>query len=399
MSDANRIRASLIPEVTFAVTPTSTPAFLILPTTGQSLRDRLGYQQSQTIRSDRNVKDLVRLSKASGGGLPCELTFAETTTALYAAIRATLCSAAETAATTQVTSVTSSSNVLSVGSGNVETGVEVGDILRVRDASDALVAYVKVSAVDTGAHTVTVVGATIPNAVTTYKVLRGARMKNGTEELSYSVEVARLDVGDSPNEGIAQIFTGQVFDSMDMSVSDEAITTANFSLMGSSSTRIDAPVTGSGSTAVFMTGATYTDPTSHPVLDSISVPEIRVANGAYAAKSIGVTLSNNVAPRTQIGALGPQSMRRGSFGAQIRVRAYMDGFDDLDDYATNTETDLWFILIDANNRGWSFSFPQCKFSDAGADTQGLDQDDYKDLALTAYLDPTELCTVRVQRWA
>ena len=393
MSDANRIRVSLIPEVTFNTTPTSTPPFLILPTTGQSLRDRLGYQQSQTIRSDRNVKDLVRLSKAAGGGLPCELTFAETTTALYAAIRASLCSAAETAATTQVTSVTSSSNVLSAGSGNVETGVEVGDILRIRDASDVLVAYVKVSAVDTVGHTVTVVGATIPNASTTYKVLRGARMKNGTEERSYSVEVARTDID------IAQIFTGQVFDSMDLSVSDEGITTANFSLMGSSSTRIDAPVSGSGTSAIYMTGATYTDPTSHPVLDSISVPEIRVANSAYAAKSLGITLANNVAARTQIGALGPQSMRRGTFNAQIRVRAYMDGFDDLDDFATNTETDLWFILIDANNRGWSFSFPQCKFSDAGADTQGLDQDDYKELALQAFLDPTELCTVRVQRWA
>lgn len=393
MSDANRIRVSLIPEVTFGVTPTSTPPFLILPTTGQSLRDRLGYQQSQTIRSDRNVKDLVRLSKAAGGGLPCELTFAETTTALYAAIRASLCSAAETAATTEVTSVTSSSNVLSAGSGNVETGVEVGDILRIRDASDVLVAYVKVSAINSGTHTVTVVGATIPNAVTTYKVLRGARMKNGTEELSYSVEVARTDID------IAQIFTGQVFDSMDLSVSDEGITTAGFSLMGSSSTRIDAPISGTGTSAIYMTGATYTDPTSHPVLDSISVPEIRVANSAYAAKSLGITFANNVAPRTQIGALGPQSMRRGTFNAQIRVRAYMDGFDDLDDFATNTETDLWFILIDANNRGWSFSFPQCKFSDAGADTQGLDQDDYKELALQAFLDPTELCTVRVQRWA
>lgn len=398
MSDANRIRVSLIPEVTFNTTPSS-PAFLILPTTGQSMRDRLGYQQSQTIRSDRNIKDLVRLSKASGGGLPCELTYSATTEALFAAIRAVLCSSGETAVTTEVTSVTSSSNVLSVGSGNVETGVEVGDILRIRDASDVLVAYVKVSAVDAGAHTVTVVGATIPNASTTYKVLRGARMKNETTEYSYSVEVARLDVGDSPNEGIAQIFTGQVFDSMDVSISDEAITTANFSLMGSSSTRVDAPVTGSGPTAKFVTSATYTDPASNPVLDSIAVPELRVASGSYAAKSIGITLSNNVAARTQIGALGPQSMRRGSFGAQIRVRAYMDGFDDLDDYATNTETDIWFVMIDANNRGWSFSFPQCKFSDAGADTQGLDQDDYKDLALTAYLDPTELCTVRVQRWA
>lgn len=396
MSDANRIRASLIPEVTFAVTPTSTPAFLILPTTGQSLRDRLGYQQSQTIRSDRNVKDLVRLSKASGGGLPCELTYSATTEALFAAIRAVLCSSGETAVRTESSATTTNgTSTVTKAAINFTTGdpIEVGDIVKVSGTSTAAEdGYYKVTAV--AATTVTLQGITWTGTSTgAVTITRGARMKNGTTDYSYSVEVARTDID------IAQIFTGQVFDSMDLSVSDEAITTASFSLIGSSSTRIDAPISGTGTSAIYMTGATYTDPTSNPVLDSIAVPELQVAGSSYAAKSLGITLLNNVAPRTQIGALGPQSMRRGSFGAQIRVRAYMDGFDDLDDFATNTETDIWFALIDVNNKGWSFSFPQCKFSEAGADTQGLDQDDYKDLAITAFLDPTELCTVRVQRWA
>jgi hypothetical protein len=391
MSDANRIQVSIVEETTFGETP-GTPTLLILPTTGQSMRDIVGYQQSQTIRSDRNITDLVRLSKAAGGGLPCELTYSASGEALFSAIRAILCST-ETAVTTQVTSVTSSSNVLSAGSGNVETGVEVGDILRIRDASDVLVAYVKVSAVDTGAHTVTVVGATIPNASTTYKVLRGARMKNGTTDRSFTVQVARTDIE------MAQIFTGCVFAGMDINVADEAITTANFSLMAASSTMVSTPLSGSGSTAVYITGATYSSPASNAVLDSIGVPELRVANLEYAAKSLALSVNNNVAARTQIGALGPQSMRRGSFSASGRVRAYMEDFDDFTDYASNTETDAWFALIDPTHKGWSFSLPQAKFSDAGADTQGLDQDDYKDLALQAFLDPTELCTIRVQRWA
>lgn len=385
MSNSNQIRVSIVQESTFGVTPAS-PTMLILPTTGQSLRDRLGYQQSQTIRSDRNVQDLIRLSKAAGGGIPCEFTYSASGEALFSAIRAILCSS-ETAATTQVTGVSCTSDVLSGGSGNVETGIEVGDIVRVLTSADVLVSYAKVVALDVGAHTVTVETGSLANG-TNYKVLRGARMKNGTTERSFTIEVARLDLQK------AQIFTGCTFDSMDFNIADEAITTASFSVQAQSSTRVSAL-----STDVFITSATYTAPVSNPVLDSIAVPEIRVAGATYAAKAIGMSFSNNVAPRTQIGALGPQSMRFGQFGASGRVTAYMDGFDDFDDYANNTAADMWLAMIDPSNKGWSFSFPQTKYSDVGADTRGPNQDDLKELAVTAYADPTESCTLRVQRWA
>lgn len=395
MSDANRIRVSLIEEGTFGLTPSS-PSFLVLPTTGQSLRDRIGYQRSQTIRSDANIKDLVRLSKSAGGGLPCELSFAETTTALYAAIQASLRSGAEVAARTEASATTTNgTSTVTKAAINFTTGdpIEAGDIVKVSGTSTAAEdGYYKVTTV--AATTVTLQGitwtGTSAGAVT---ITRAARMKNGTTDRSFSIEVARTDID------IAQIFTGHVFDSMDISVSDEAITTISFSLAGSSSTRISAPISGTGSSAIYVTSATNTDPTSHPVLDSVSVPEIRVAGSDYAAKSLGATVNHSVASRTEIGEIGPQSMRRGSCGVSIRLRSYMDDFNDLDDFAGNTSTDVWFVMIDANGKGWSFSFPQCKFSDAGADTQGLDQDDYQDSALTAYLHPTELCTVRVQRWA
>ena len=71
----------------------------------------------------------------------------------------------------------------------------------------------------------------------------------------------------------------------------------------------------------------------------------------------------------------------------------------IDDFAGNTPTDFWFVLEDANGKAWSFSFPEAKFSDIGADTNGLDQEDYKNGSIQAYLDSTEGCTVRVQRWA
>ena len=394
MSNSNYIRVSLVQETDgFGITP-NTPYFLVLPTTGQSLRDLVGYQSSQTIRADRNVKDLIRLTKSSGGGLPCELTYSTMSEALGQAIRAVLCSSGESAAVTVASCSTTG------GAADIEksaydfagAGFAVGDIVKVTGTATATEdGYYKVTAVATGA--LTLEGAAWTGSDASVTVVRGARMTNGTTERSFSVEVARTDIDK------AQIFTGCTFDTMSLSVADESITTANFSLVGASSDRIDAPVSGTGNAALYVTGASYTDPTNNPVLESLSVPEFQVGGASYAVKSFGITMANNAAARTQVGTLGPQSVRLGSFSASGSFSVYMDSFTDFDDFANNTETDMWFVLEDANGKGWSFSFPQVKFSDLGADTSGMNQEDYETGTVTAFLDTTEGCTVRVQRWA
>lgn len=379
MSDSNRIRVSFVEEDgSFGVTPSS-PVMLILPTSGQSMRDRIGYQQSQIIRDDANVQDLVRLSKSAGGGLPSEWMWAASGSpneALYEAMRAVMRST-PTAAATQVTGVAASSNVLSAS--GVGTGVEVGDIVRIRTSGDVLVGYRRVTV--RNADDITV-APSIGDA-TGLKVLRGERFKNGATDRSFSVEIARLDITKF------QVFTGQVFNTFDLTIADEAITTCAFGLEGSSSTR------GNSGPA----SASYSSPAARAVMDSVgNLPTFYVGGAAFAAKSIGVGINNGAAGRTQIGALGPQSMRRGQFIVTGRIQAYMDGFAEFDNYANNVATDLFFVTEDVTGAAWSFSLPQVKWSDASADTSGPNQDDYKDLAFQSILDPVELCTLRLQRF-
>tara|TARA_R110000822_G_scaffold137399_13_gene274910 strand:- start:414 stop:1586 length:1173 start_codon:yes stop_codon:yes gene_type:complete len=389
MSDSNRIRVSIIPEVTFGVTPTSTPAFLTLATTGVSLRDRIGYQQSQTINNDRNVLDVIRLSKAAGGGVPMELTYSPTGEGLMSLIKAAL-AGTEDAEVEEVTGVLLGSTITDSGADFVNDGVEIGDIIRTAGAA---------LAADNGYRRVTAVAATVltcseafTGTDTGVTVTRGPRIKNGTTETTFSIEVAHLDIDK------AQIFTGCVIDTMDFTVADESITTTNFTIQAAGSTFVDAPVTGTGDTAVFMTGATYAPPSVHPVIDSIGIPEIRSGGAAYAAKSINMGFSNNASPRTQIGSLGAQSMRFGEFGATGRVTAYLEDFTELQAYAGNTSSDIWFAAIDENGKGYSMSLPKVKWSDAGADVTGSNTDVLVDLAATAVKDEVELITVRFQRW-
>lgn len=385
MSDSNRIRVSLVEESSFGVTP-ATPTMLVLNTTGQSLRDRVGYQQSQTIRNDANVQDLIRLSKSSGGGIPCELTYPTVNEGLWSALRAvmrTTESAAVTNADTAAIAATGTTVTRGAGSW-ITDGFAVGDIVRITNASTAADnRFGKVTAVV--ALTLTLQlgdGAVWAGTDASVTVTRGARMTNGTTDRSFSIEVARLDVGKY------QVFTGQVASTLSLTVADQAITTANLGFEGSSSVR--------GSSAI--SGATYSNPTSNAVLDSISVPSFYLGGNSYACKSFGLEVNNNVAARTQIGALGPQSMRRGSFGATGRIEAYMQTFTEMDAYADNTASDIWFALQDPSAQALAFSFPQMKWSEVGADTRGLNQDDYISGTFQAYADPTESCTMKVFRF-
>ena len=390
MSDSNRIRVSIVPESTFGVTP-ATPAFQVLATTGVSLRDRIGYQQSATINNDRNVQDLIRLSKAAGGGVPMELTWSPSGEGLMQLVKAAMAGAETAAVSVAPVTTAGGDKIISRATGSfVSDGFEVGDIVRTYGSViPGNHGYFKVTVVASGALTVEADANFAADATGDLEVVRGARIKNGTVETFFTIEVAYLDLDK------ARLFTGCAVDGLDFTIADQAVTTANFGFQSASSSFVNASI---GSPGIFITGATYTVPTVSPVLDAIGVPEIRSQGVAYAAKSVNMSILNNVAPRTQIGGLGAQSMRFGEFGASGRITAFHEDFTELTAYASNTATDLWLVMIDENSKGFSLSFPQVKYSDAGADVSGSNTDILLDLAATAIKDPVELITARLQRW-
>jgi hypothetical protein len=92
-------------------------------------------------------------------------------------------------------------------------------------------------------------------------------------------------------------------------------------------------------------------------------------------------------------------MRQGEFNVTGSFEAYFEDFAEMKAYADNTTGAMWFALIDANSRGYSFSLPTVKFSDAGADVSGSNTDTMTSVSFQATLNSTESCTVRMQRWA
>ena len=383
MSDSNRLRVSIVKESTFGTTPAS-PSMQILPVTGQSMRDRVGYTQSNIINADRNVEELVRLSKSAAGQTPFELMFSPTGEALELLMAATMCSAETAAATGTGGSTGGSDKVVTVTIGASNADVEAGDIVHLDGTNAGYYKVVSKTTLD-----ITLEADANLAADTGITVTRAARRLNGTVEDSFTIEVARLDLG------TAQIFTGCVVNTLDLTVADEAIVTGTFTFEAANSTFQDSDL----GTDQFIASATYTDATDHPVLDSLSIPEIRSAGSSFAAKQITLNINNNVAARTELGKLGSQSMRQGEFNVTGSFDAYFEDFSELQAYADNTTGAIWFALVDANSRGWSFSLPTVKFSDGGADVTGSNTDTMVSVSYQATLNDTESCTVRMQRWA
>jgi len=387
MSDSNRLRVSIVKETTFGTTPTS-PAMQVLQVTGQSLRDRVGYQQSNIINDDRNVEELVRLSKSAAGQTPIELMFSPTGEALELLLGATMCSA-ETAVYTDESGVSlAGGNKKVTVTTDPTSDVVVGDIIYVTSDAGSNAGYYKVT--ETSATTITVeADANFTADSTGVSITRAARRVNGTVNDSFTIEVARLDLGR------AQIFTGCTVNMLDVTIADEAMVTANLTFEAATSTFQDTDL----GTDQFIASATYTDATAHPVLDSLSIPEIRSAGTSFAAKQITLNINNNVVARTELGKLGAQSMRQGEFNVTGSFDAYFEDFSEMQAYADNTAGAIWFALIDANGRGYSWSLPTVKFSDAGADVTGSNTDTMVSVSYQATLDSTENCTLRMQRWA
>lgn len=386
MSDANRKRISIVQESSYGVTPTS-PTMHVLETTGQSLRDIIGYQQSQTIRNDANVRDAVRLSKSAGGGLPCEFVFPTVNEALWYQIRAAM-RTTESAAVVNGNDFTLTSGavtcVRATGSW-ITDGFAVGDIVKLFTLVAADNRWAKVTAVVALTLTLQLGDGdtwSTNHAAGTCAIARGARMTNGTTDYSFSIEVA------SPDITKYQLFTGQVVEGMSLSVADQAITQCGFTYQGSDSTRVGTEIS----------GATYQSPTANAVMDSIGVPHFYLGGASFDCKSFGIDINNNLGPRTKVGTLGATSMRRGQFGATGRVQAYHQTFTEMDAYATNTPSDMWFVLVDSSAQSFAVSMPQMKWTDIAAPTRGINQDDYLEGTFSAYLDPTELCTVKVFRF-
>lgn len=151
--------------------------------------------------------------------------------------------------------------------------------------------------------------------------------------------------------------------------------------------------------STIITGATYVDPGTRPIFTAPEVSEITIAGvtNALCFNDLTMEFNSNVRGIECIGTLGFKEQVLGRFETIIRGAAYFVSNDFLDYLINQSEFAATIQVDDPAGNAYSFFFPRCRMTAAGANAAGTNQDIISNVTIQALYDPTRLYTVMVTR--
>ena len=378
----NRVLLSYIEESTYGTTPSG--SLIEIRTTGETLKGDTNTVNSDEIRQDRMISDVLRTMISSSGDINFELSYGSFDTFMEAALMSAGWSSTATVEG-GATTVTFGANTITTSS-TWDAAPAAGDWVEVRGATARTAAngYYKVT---TATTTVIEVEQTITDTGAesgTVTIHTGGQIVNGTTESSFSIE---RKYGDLTN--IFEVFLGQEINTFNMSITAEGLITGGFGWMGKSA--------GSSASTI---GTGYTDANTNPIINSTdNVNAIQDGYADLGATAFSFAVSNNLRGRTQIGSLGYQSVGAGQIELTGTLQKYFLTNTLFDKYLNFTETSLCAIIEDSSGNAYIIEIPRVNFT-SGQRTAGSNNSDIiADLAWSAKRDATDDAMIRIVRFA
>lgn len=368
-------------------------------------------EASKTIRSDRQVPDIVQVSASSAGGFAFEAQYREYDPFIQAAVQndftvyGTLGVSTASTGTLTVTSATVlTASVASAGVDSYAT-LERGQwfsITPVVGATQAVKDYLaarafRVSA--TVAPTTTVITldtATPINAaiITTplaigYKI-GSSRVYNASIMKSWTLEVGHADISQFRQ------YTGMVLSKYDMKLSVGAIVTGSMDFMGKGFNLLGA--TGMGTPVV---SQTFTPANATRGVFDIFENGASISASTYI-KSGEFSIDNSLRMQDAIGVFGAAGIGAGTFKVMGKLEVYFADATIYNKLLSGVGTSLSIPLLDVDGNGYVYYFPRIKYTAAKVSVGGIDQDNMLSMDFEAVLDPvasssTYLKTVAIYR--
>jgi len=380
-ADSSRALLSYLEEVTFGVTPAS--ALKELRYTGESINHNTESTESQEIRSDRQVPDLVRTAISAGGDVNLELSYNGHDDLLAgafmdgwdAAVAKTAQSIDISGSSGQTATFTDAATASAFA--NVVPGMWLNFSGFSNSSNDG---YVRCDS-KTSDNVIVVSGKsfTDESGETDIAFDNDGFIKVGTTKKSFTLEKEFPDANGGSGEFIS--FPGCRVSQLELSVAVGSILTGRFGFLG---------LKGVPAAATVGTGARVAAATKE-VMNSIdNVTGIRQAAAASTLeiRSFGVTLNNNLRPQQAIGSDEAFGIGLGRALATGTMTAYFETRDLLEEYTNFTVSDFSFRLVDSAGNVYVLDMPRMKFSQGNVVAGGIDQDVMAEMAFTAYRNPT-----------
>jgi len=388
MADTSRARLSYLAETVWGSTPAA--ALSILRYTGESLGYDIASTTSQEIRADRQIADLIQRSASASGGFNFELSYGAVDPLLAAALFSAWEAPVLINVVDDIEASAGNSNFTSSVTDFVASGVKVGQWLKASSFvanAGANNRYYRVTEVTENVLGVTPAPAVDEAAPGHSATFRGAMLRNGVTETSFTLEKHFQDVGKFLS------FTGMVPGQFSLDIQTGSILRGSFGFVGKAASIGDASVG---------TGAPV-DPAAHDVMNAANnVGEIREAGAPLASgvlQSLSIRLNNTLRPIQAVGALGNVDIGAGRCAVTGSVSVYFTDGALYRKYLDNTPTDLSFRVGDAAGNAYVVTLPRVRLTRGSIVAGGADQDVVASFDYQAVRDPGTGCTLQIDRFA
>ena len=375
MADASRTQIYYGAESTWGTA--STAAYTEFRFTGESLGQNTTYINSNEIRSDRQLTDVIRTDVNAAGAVNIELSYGAFDD-IYEGLFASDFGANVNISSTAVTA----SSTAATFSGADFSSVTAGQFVKVGSTATDVDGYYRATASSTDTLTVEPAPADLsPTAAgLTFK---GAFLKNGTTEKSFTLEKKFDDI----TRFIT--FAGMRVGSGSLSIVPGQIVTGSFDFLGKS---------GTASTAA--TAPSTTAAATNSIVNAVDNVKAVLEGGIATTldvTEITMNVTNNLRSLQAVANLGSVEIGYGRVNVSGTFSAYFENETLYNKYLNDTETDIAFVVEDASGNALAFDFPRAKLSNGQVVATGNDTDVIAQFDFTAFRDATNDLTVGLTR--
>lgn len=387
MSDADRVQVSIEKESTFATAPTGSN-YQEMRLTSDSLQQATTTVQSQEIRSDRQVADIIRTDISASGDLGVELSFSTYDELIAAALQH-----ANAAFEADPGDVDTADTGISVSSGQFVHATSwarepaVGEWIKVSGftTNAGNNGYFKVAA--KSSTTITpenAAGLVDESAGDSVTIAGSGYADNGTDLETFTIVKQFQDLSN-----IFALYKGMGVNGWSLEAAVGAILTGTFSFLGSKE-----------ESAASHPGTGVDTATTTSVMNSIDHIKVILEGAAtFNATQFSLSLENNLRARQQLGTLGAISLGSGQIGLSGSLQSYLADSSLIDKYLNFTTSSLAVAIEDGAGNGMVVELPSVKYTNGARVAGGLNQDVIADMQWSAFKDATDARMIRVARFA
>lgn len=398
-ASADNTTLAFFEETVFGTTPTGNPALEQIRYLSESLAPTTGTVTSAEITGARRVPDIVRSAVGSGGDINFEMSYQSAAVGTSQAMDLLWEGALQSADwTTQIqltvsaTFGTGPETITDAAADFVAAGFVVNQIIKVQAASNAANnSFCKIVTVATTVLTVTVLNSTgtftVEGPTASVVVTQGPYITDGNECRAYSFEREYTDLTTT-----FELHNGVVMGGFGLTIPLEGIVTGAFT------SNLGAGAASPSPTATFGDGSNVSAE-ANDVMGSVDNVLIFTENNAeFAITSFGLTATNNLRPRRQVGSASTVSIGSGRMEMTGTLQAFFANSTFFDRYLAFTETNVTFVLQDTATNAYVIDIPALKFTAGQRVSGGINTDIIQDMSWGAKTSATENIVFRMARF-